>query len=78
MAEQTLKDVQAKGAKGKICYFNVADFQEAQSQVEGMLKEWGRIDVLINNAGITRDTLLMRMKEEDWDLVLAINLKGRL
>jgi 3-oxoacyl-[acyl-carrier protein] reductase len=76
MAEQTLKDVEAKGAKGKICYFSVADFQEVQAQIDGLLKEWGRIDVLINNAGITRDTLLMRMKEQDWDLVLSINLKG--
>ncbi len=76
MAEQTLNDVQAKGAQGEIGYFNVAKFQEVQSHVDGLIKEWGRIDALINNAGITRDTLLMRMKEEDWDLVLAINLKG--
>jgi 3-oxoacyl-[acyl-carrier protein] reductase len=40
------------------------------------MKEFGRLDVLINNAGITRDGLLLRMKEEDWDLVLSINLKG--
>jgi len=76
MAQQTLGEIEAKGAKGKICYFNVADFQEVQTHIEGLLKEWGRIDVLINNAGITRDTLLMRMKEEDWDRVLTINLKG--
>lgn len=76
MAQQTLEAVEAKGAKGQVCYFNVADFQEVQSQVEQLLKAWGRIDVLINNAGITRDTLLMRMKEEDWDRVLTINLKG--
>jgi 3-oxoacyl-[acyl-carrier protein] reductase len=76
MAEQTLKDVEAKGAKGRIGYFSVADFQEVQTHIDGYLKEWGRIDVLVNNAGITRDTLLMRMKEQDWDLVLSINLKG--
>lgn len=76
MAEQTLSDVETKGAKGKICYFNVADFQEVQTHIEGLVKEWGPIDVLINNAGITRDTLLMRMKEQDWDLVMAVNLKG--
>ena len=76
MAEETLRAVEAKGAKARICYFNVADFQEVQGQVENLLKEFGRIDVLINNAGITRDTLLMRMKEEDWDRVLSINLKG--
>ncbi|MBI4766651.1 MAG: 3-oxoacyl-[acyl-carrier-protein] reductase [Deltaproteobacteria bacterium] len=76
MAEQTLREVEAKGARGKICYFSVADFQEVQSQIDGLQKEWGRIDILINNAGITKDSLLMRMKEEDWDRVMAINLKG--
>jgi 3-oxoacyl-[acyl-carrier protein] reductase len=76
MAEQTLREVEAKGAKGKICFFSVADFQEVQSQIEGLIKVWGRIDVLINNAGITKDALLMRMKEEDWDRVISINLKG--
>jgi 3-oxoacyl-[acyl-carrier protein] reductase len=75
-AEQTLQDILERGARGKIYYYNVADFQETQIQVERMLAEWGRIEVLVNNAGITRDTLLMRMKEEDWDLVLNINLKG--
>ncbi len=75
-AEHTLQDVVERGAQGKIYYYNVAEFQETQAQVEGMLAEWGRIEVLVNNAGITRDTLLMRMKEEDWDLVLNINLKG--
>jgi 3-oxoacyl-[acyl-carrier protein] reductase len=75
-AEQTLKEIQEKGAAGRILYFNVADFQETQARVEEMLKEYGRIDVLVNNAGITRDTLLMRMKEADWDLVLQVNLKG--
>jgi 3-oxoacyl-[acyl-carrier protein] reductase len=75
-AEQTLQDILDRGAQGKIYYYNVGDFQETQAQVERMLAEWGRIEVLVNNAGITRDTLLMRMKEEDWDLVLNINLKG--
>jgi 3-oxoacyl-[acyl-carrier protein] reductase len=75
-AEKTLQDILGRGAQGKIYYYNVADFQETQAQVERMLAEWGRIEVLVNNAGITRDTLLMRMKEEDWDLVLNINLKG--
>jgi 3-oxoacyl-[acyl-carrier protein] reductase len=75
-AEQTLQDVLERGALGKVYHFNVADTRETQTRLEGMLAEWGRIDVLVNNAGITRDTLLMRMKEEDWDLVLNINLKG--
>jgi 3-oxoacyl-[acyl-carrier protein] reductase len=75
-AEQTMTEVTGKGAEGEICYFNVADYQAVQSHVDGLLKKWGRIDILINNAGITKDTLLMRMKEEDWDRVLAVNLKG--
>jgi 3-oxoacyl-[acyl-carrier protein] reductase len=75
-AEETLRQVEARGARGQISYFNVADGPETQSRVEELLKEWGRIDVLINNAGITRDALLMRMKEADWDLVLSVNLKG--
>ncbi len=74
--EQTLQEVETKGAKGRICYFNVADYKEVQKWIEGLLKEWGRIDVLINNAGITRDGLLLRMKEEDWDRIMAVNLKG--
>ena len=52
------------------------NFRKSSPTSTACIKEWGRIDALINNAGITRDTLLMRMKEEDWDLVLAINLKG--
>ncbi len=75
-AEQTLQEVLARGAQGKLYYFNVGDFPETQARVEEMLTEWGRLDILINNAGITRDTLLMRMKEADWDLVLQVNLKG--
>lgn len=75
-AEKTLQDVLERGAQGQVYHFNVADFRETQTRLEGMLAEWGRIEVLVNNAGITRDTLLMRMKEEDWDLVLNINLKG--
>jgi 3-oxoacyl-[acyl-carrier protein] reductase len=44
--------------------------------VEQVMKDWGKVDILINNAGITRDGLLLRMKEEDWNLVLQINLNG--
>jgi 3-oxoacyl-[acyl-carrier protein] reductase len=44
--------------------------------VDAVVKEFGRVDVLVNNAGITRDGLLMRMKEEDWDAVITTNLKG--
>ncbi|HYF02669.1 MAG TPA: 3-oxoacyl-[acyl-carrier-protein] reductase [Patescibacteria group bacterium] len=55
---------------------DVADEQSVKEMVEQVLQEAGRVDVLINNAGITRDNLLMRMSTEDWDAVLNTNLKG--
>jgi 3-oxoacyl-[acyl-carrier protein] reductase len=55
---------------------DVADFDAVQKAGERMLADFGRCDVLVNNAGITRDTLIMRMNAEDWDVVLDTNLKG--
>ena len=62
----------------KILYFlvNVADFSEVDEAIQKVLGTFEKVDVLVNNAGITKDTLLMRMKEEDWDEVLAVNLKS--
>lgn len=55
---------------------NVADIQSANAFIEKAIAKYGRIDVLVNNAGVTRDKLLMRMEEADWDIVLDTNLKG--
>jgi 3-oxoacyl-[acyl-carrier protein] reductase len=55
---------------------NAADFNAAQELVDAVVAEFGTIDVLVNNAGITRDTLLMRMTEEQWDEVMEVNLKS--
>jgi 3-oxoacyl-[acyl-carrier protein] reductase len=55
---------------------DVASREDAERLVETARQRFGRLDVLINNAGITRDTLLVRMKDEDWDRVLEINLRG--
>ncbi len=55
---------------------NAALFDETQAVVKEIHQEFGRIDILVNNAGITSDNLLIRMKEEEWDNVIAINLKG--
>ena len=55
---------------------DVADFDAVQKCGEQILADFGRVDVLVNNAGITRDTLAMRMSSEDWDIVLDTNLKG--
>ena len=61
-------------AKGYQC--NAADFNEAQTLVDKVLAEFGTVDILINNAGITKDNLLMRMSEEDFDSVIDVNLKS--
>jgi 3-oxoacyl-[acyl-carrier protein] reductase len=63
--------IKAKGYKS-----NAADFNEAQKLVDDVMAEFGNVDVLINNAGITKDNLLMRMSEEDFDKVIEINLKS--
>jgi 3-oxoacyl-[acyl-carrier protein] reductase len=55
---------------------DVADYQSVQQMVKKIVNKWGRIDILINNAGVTRDNLLVRLKEEDWDKVINVNLKG--
>ncbi|MGB9835306.1 MAG: 3-oxoacyl-[acyl-carrier-protein] reductase [Candidatus Saccharicenans sp.] len=55
---------------------DVTDFRKVSEVVEKTVEKLGHIDHLVNNAGITRDTILLRMKEEDWDLVLNVNLKG--
>ncbi len=55
---------------------NVTDGAAADALVDGIVKEWGGIQILVNNAGITRDNLAMRMKDEDWDAVIDANLKG--
>ncbi len=64
------------GVKAKGYQSNAADFSEADKLVDDVVKEFGSLDVLVNNAGITRDTLLMRMSEQQWDEVLDTNLKS--
>ena len=75
-AQQTLDQIKAEGGDGMIYKANVADLSQVKVMVREVFKAYGRIDVLVNNAGITRDGLLMRMKEEDWDAVITTNLKG--
>ncbi len=64
------------GVKGKGYASNAASFEETEKVVARITEEFGTIDVLVNNAGITQDTLLMRMSEEQWDAVIGVNLKS--
>ena len=74
--EDTAAKVKALGRRAESYAMDVANGAAVGEAVAQVLADFGRIDVLVNNAGITRDTLLMRMSEEDWDAVLDINLKG--
>ena len=75
-AQQTIAELEAYGHKVRAFASNAASFDEAHSVVEEVVKEFGRIDVLVNNAGITRDGLMLRMSEDQWDAVLTVNLKS--
>ena len=75
-AEETVKLIEDAGGSAWGARVNVASQQDVRNFFKKFVEECGRVDVLINNAGITIDGLLVRMKEEDWDRVLAINLKG--
>ncbi|MDD3686531.1 MAG: 3-oxoacyl-[acyl-carrier-protein] reductase [Bacteroidales bacterium] len=69
-------ELAALGVKAKGYASNAADLNASQATVDEVVAEFGQIDVLVNNAGITRDTLLMRMTEDQWDLVMNVNLKS--
>lgn len=74
--EATVAEIAGNGGKAAAYAVDVADGKQVSETCEKILKDFGRVDVLVNNAGVTRDQLLMRMSEEDWDAVLNTNLKG--
>lgn len=74
--EAVAAGIAAAGGRASIREADVSRYDQASAAVDSVLAEFKRIDHLINNAGITRDNLLMRMKEDEWDAVLAVNLKG--
>jgi 3-oxoacyl-[acyl-carrier protein] reductase len=75
-AQETLGLMQAAGVAGEAVKFDVSDAAACQAAVDGIVKAHGRLDVLVNNAGIAVDGLIMRFKDEDWDRTLDTNLKG--
>ena len=75
-ADALVAELEGMGRRAVAFQGDAADGDHAQEAVTGTLDQLGSLDVLVNNAGITRDTLLIRMKDEDWDAVIDTNLKG--
>jgi 3-oxoacyl-[acyl-carrier protein] reductase len=75
-AEQVRAEIEAMGRKALIYQADAVDAKRADEVVGDLVKQWGRLDVLVNNAGITKDTLIMRMSEDQWDDVIQTNLKS--
>ena len=75
---QTAREISDLGGKALFVKVDVADRQNVQSLVEQVLNVWGRVDVLVNNAGFDRPATLLNVKGEDWDAVLGVHLKGTL
>jgi 3-oxoacyl-[acyl-carrier protein] reductase len=75
-ARATVDAVKAAGGDAISCKTDVRVSHDVQNMVDQALKQWGTIDVLVNNAGLTQDNLLLRMSEEQWDQVIDTNLSG--
>ncbi|MDY2813857.1 MAG: 3-oxoacyl-[acyl-carrier-protein] reductase [Dorea sp.] len=75
-AEKVKQEIEDNGGNASIYQCNVSDYEACQNMIQSIIEEYGRIDILINNAGITRDGLLMKMSEADFDQVIDTNLKG--
>ncbi|HIX47358.1 MAG TPA: 3-oxoacyl-[acyl-carrier-protein] reductase [Candidatus Borkfalkia faecigallinarum] len=75
-AQETLDALAAAGVTARYYKCDVSDFAAAKAVADAVVKDFGKIDILINNAGVTADKLILRMDEADWDRVLNINLKG--
>jgi 3-oxoacyl-[acyl-carrier protein] reductase len=76
LGNKLVDELNAKGRKAIFCKVNVADFLQTEQMAKKANDEFGRIDILINNAGITRDATLMKMTAEQFDQVIDVNLKG--
>jgi len=75
-AEETLTSIRASGGQAELCRFDVANGADVTAAMQNIVDRHGKIDILVNNAGLALDNLLLRLKEEEWDRVMQVNLKG--
>jgi 3-oxoacyl-[acyl-carrier protein] reductase len=75
-AEETLSRLLAQGGRGELSCFDVSDESQVDDAINKIVDDHRKIDIVINNAGVTSDSLLIRMKSQDWDRVVGTNLKG--
>lgn len=76
LAQKTADEISKLGVKTLAIKTNVTDLSDVEAGIKEAVEKMGKISILINNAGITKDTLIMRMKKEDWDAVINVNLNG--
>ena len=75
-AQEVVEQIKADGSEAIAVHADVKDAEQAKGLIDAALEAFGGLDILVNNVGVTRDALLMRMKEDDWDIVMDTNLKG--
>jgi 3-oxoacyl-[acyl-carrier protein] reductase len=75
-AEMVASEIRSAGGEGAAVQADIARRSEVEGLIAGCVERFGRLDILVNNAAITKDALVLRMKDEDWDEVLDVNLKG--
>lgn len=75
-AEEVKAEIEAKGRKSKALQADAVEYEKAESVINEIVDDWGKIDIIVNNAGITKDNLILRMSEEQWDDVITTNLKS--
>ncbi|WP_318247668.1 MULTISPECIES: SDR family NAD(P)-dependent oxidoreductase [Solibacillus] len=76
IADEVVEEIQALGGEAVANYDSVADYESASNIIDTALSKFGRLDIVVNNAGILRDRMLFKMSEEEWDAVIAVHLKG--
>jgi len=75
-AEETLASIRASGGQAELCRFDVTNGTDVTAALQNIVDHQGKIDILVNNAGLALDNLLLRLKEEEWERVMQVNLKG--